>query len=259
MKYHKKARKFCEEKIFKMDGMKEQLWDTVKNKIESADSEKLSLEQAMEKFGKDYGDKPPEEAIGILEVLFEFLASYDTRKYLYESENFQSEWKRTDRRLLFDIVFDSMQRTAVEKNNEDLLNYLSTYTKPIVNHNKAQELYKSHDSDGDYCSSIVEDIEEFSQNHKSPLKEMVRYLGSGLIHEEPEIAIVTLEGLYEALSEKWDFIVGKGLNRCENGNQTYSLDELFSFAIYALDETANNRPIPFKDHLNALEEFYPEQ
>lgn len=214
----------------------------------------------MEKFGKDYGDKQPEEAIGILEVLFESLGTNDMQKYLYDSKNFHSDWMKTNRRFLFDIAFNSMKRIAEEKSNSGLLKHLNTYTELIVNHNKAQELYKLQDPEGEHCSHLVDYIEEsIAQHGKYPLKEMMRDIGFGLIHEEPEIAIITLEALYEALSMKWNSIVQNQLNVEENSSTTLSIDDLFSLAIYSLDEASNNSPIPFQDTLNALDEFYPEQ
>lgn len=87
MKYHKKARRFCEEKIFKENGAKERLRMNVRNRIESADSDNVSLNKVMEKFGKDYGGEKPEEAIGILEILFESLRSESTTMFLRRSKN----------------------------------------------------------------------------------------------------------------------------------------------------------------------------
>lgn len=69
MKYHKKARQFCEEKIFKNNEIKQRLQDTVMNTIKDADKANISLKKLLENFGEEYGSKEPKEAIAILEIL----------------------------------------------------------------------------------------------------------------------------------------------------------------------------------------------
>lgn len=106
---------------------------------------------------------------------------------------------------LFDIAFNSMAKTAIDKKNEDLLKHLNTYTELITNHSKAEKLYNQIDPEGGwYCDSVDAIVNTLTSSYKNPLIRMILGFGGGLIHFLPEEAIGCLEALYEALCAKWD-------------------------------------------------------
>ncbi|WP_375319102.1 hypothetical protein [Candidatus Tisiphia endosymbiont of Oplodontha viridula] len=258
MKNHKKAKIFCETVIYKEAGAKEKLQNTVKKEIENANELNTSLKQLMEKFGEDFGVKAPKVAIGILETIYESLGTRSIQNYIDDSENLGFEWKGTNRQNLFDEAFNSMYRTAIQKNNENLLAYLNTYKEYITNHDMAKELYEQTDPNKEYWFMVVDKIHK-APNHYS-LKGLMTEIGKSFAHSVPEKAVSILEAIYEALDTEKDFIEQNQLNSKEKNKSLdeedkLSIDALFSEAFYNMYEMAERRNN--EDLLQGLEEHYP--
>ncbi|MFU7502808.1 MAG: hypothetical protein ACE1S7_05245 [Candidatus Tisiphia sp.] len=257
MKNHKKAKKFCETVIYGETGAKERLQNTVRKEIENANESNTSLKRLMEKFGEDFGAKAPKVAIGILETIYESLGVRNIQKYINNSENLGFEWKSTNRQDLFDEAFNSMYRTATQKDNKDLLKHLNTYQEYITNHDIAKELYEQTDPNKEYWFMVVDKIHK-SPNHY-PLKGLMAELGQSFAHSVPEKAISILEAIYEALDTEKVFIERNQLNSKEKNESLdeedkLSIDALFSEAFYNMYEMAEHRDN--EDLLQALEEHY---
>lgn len=258
MKNHKKAKEFCETVIYRETGAKERLQNTVKKEIENANVSNTSLKRLMEKFGEDYGVKEPKEAIGILETIYESLMLRNIQKYINNSKNLGFEWKGTNVDNLFDETFNSMYRTATQKDNKNLLKYLNTYQEYITNHDMAKELYEQTDPNKEYWFMVVDKIHK-APNHYS-LKGLVAELGASFAHSVPEKAISILEAIYEALDTEKDFIEQNQLNSKEKNksldmDDKLSIDALFSEAFYNMYEMAEREDNT--NLLQALEEHYP--
>lgn len=258
MKNHKKAKEFCKTVIYKEAVDKERLQNTVKTEIENANISNTSLKKLMEKFGEDFGAKEPKEAIGILETIYESLMLRNIQHYINDSENLGFEWKNTNVDDLFDEAFNSMYRTATQKDNKSLLKHLNTYQEYITNHDIAKELYEQTDPDKEYWCMVVDKIHK-APNHYS-LKGLVAELGTSFAHSVPEKAVSILEAIYEALNTEKDFIEQNQLNSKEKNksldmDDKLSIDALFSEAFYNMYEMAERRNN--EDLLQGLEEYYP--
>lgn len=258
MKNHKKAKQFYETVICKEAEAKERLQNIVKKEIENANDSNTSLKRLMEKFGEDYGVKEPKEAIGILETIYESLMLRNIRNYINDSKNLGFEWKGTNVDNLFDETFNSMYRTATQKDNKNLLEYLNTYQEYITNHDRAKKLYEKTDPNKEYWFMVVDKIHK-APNHY-PLKGLMAELGTSFAHSVPKKAISLLEAIYEALGTEKDFIEKNQLNSKEKNesldmDDPLSTDALFSEAFYNMYEMAEHRNN--EELLQALEEHYP--
>ncbi|WP_425360536.1 MULTISPECIES: hypothetical protein [unclassified Candidatus Tisiphia] len=254
MKNHKKAKEFCEKGIYMEEGAKARLIDELRNEITNA----RSLKEVMQKLGEEYGNKESKMAIGILETMYELLGLKDFQDHIYDLEKFCLEWMLTNRNDLFDEAFNSMHKTAEQKNNEDLLKHLATYNEYIKNHIQAKELYEEIDPYKEYLIMVTDKIHKAPGNYT--LKGLMEDLGARFAHNEPAEAISILEAIYEALSIEKDFIEQNQLNLKDKNksldeDNKLSIDALFSEAFYSMHEIAERHHD--QKLLQKLEECYP--
>lgn len=261
MKNHKKAREFCDRGVYMEEGAKERLLDKVKNEIYTANSSNTSLKKLMENLGKDFGDKEPKEAIGILETIYESLESRSIQELLEDFKNLRSEWNSTNKDDLFDEVFNSMYSTAKQKHNEDLLRHLETYKEYTINHEKAKELYNAKDQDKEFLNMVTNKIHDAPGSYT--LKGLMRDLGRTFAHdEESEEAIILLEAIYDALDKEQIFIKhnekisidDKALPLTEDNK--LNSEALFYEALCSMYKAAVHHND--EDLLGRLKEYYPE-
>lgn len=133
MKNHEKAKEFCEKEIYIDEGAREDLFDMIYTKITRAPG-KYTLKGLMEDLGTTFAHSEPKEAIGVLEAIYDVLSEPKTQELIHDVVLLNSEWKDTNKEVLFDEAFNNMYTTAKQYHNEDLLKKLETYLEPLHTH-----------------------------------------------------------------------------------------------------------------------------
>lgn len=256
MKNHNKAKEFYQNTV--EPEVKKNFMELIQEEIISANSTNTLLQKLMENLGKNFGDKTIEEAIGILETIYESLGLKNVQDLICSLENIRAEWTIINRDDLFDEAFNSMYRTAKQKDNTDLLNYLKSYNTYIKSHAKAKQLYEETDPEKDFLTMVVNKIHDAPG--KYTLKGLMSSLGARFAHEETKEAISLLEAINEALDQEKDFIDQHELN-LENKNKLLdetnklSKDMLFDESFDSMYQIALRHYN--QDMLNVLKEYYP--